>query len=47
MTTTNRWLVCLVALLFVAGGTIASATRLSADTRKRKESRRNPLCPRR
>ena len=30
MTRTNRWLVCLVALLFVAGGTIASATRLSA-----------------
>jgi beta-lactamase regulating signal transducer with metallopeptidase domain/thiol-disulfide isomerase/thioredoxin len=30
MTTTNRWLVCLVALLFVAGGTIAASTRLSA-----------------
>jgi hypothetical protein len=30
MTTTNRCLVCLVALLFVAGGTIAASTRLSA-----------------
>jgi thiol-disulfide isomerase/thioredoxin/uncharacterized GH25 family protein len=30
MTRTNRWLVCLVALLFVAGGAIASATRLNA-----------------
>ena len=32
MTRSNRWLVCLVALLFVAGGTIASATRLNAGS---------------
>jgi hypothetical protein len=30
MTKSRRWQVCLVALLFVAGGTIASATRFSA-----------------
>jgi beta-lactamase regulating signal transducer with metallopeptidase domain/thiol-disulfide isomerase/thioredoxin len=33
MTRSNRRLVCLVALLFVAGGTVASATRLSAEGR--------------
>jgi beta-lactamase regulating signal transducer with metallopeptidase domain/protocatechuate 3,4-dioxygenase beta subunit/thiol-disulfide isomerase/thioredoxin len=30
MTRSNRWLVCLVALLFAAGGSIASTMRLSA-----------------
>jgi beta-lactamase regulating signal transducer with metallopeptidase domain/protocatechuate 3,4-dioxygenase beta subunit/thiol-disulfide isomerase/thioredoxin len=38
MTRTNRGLVCLVALLFVAGGTIASATRLSAGGKQVEES---------
>ena len=36
MTRNNRWLVCLVALVVVAGGTIASATRLSASASKRR-----------
>ena len=36
MTKNNRWLVCVVALLFIAGGTIASATRLSAGSQQKK-----------
>ena len=30
MTGNSRWLACLVALLFIGGGTIASATRFIA-----------------